>query len=141
MGFGFEAGPGGPSHALALHGAMPLALVHAGHFTFIGVPGIDFGFSFGASRGVMIAASAKVGGETHFGFMGIPQLALQGTVGFHVRFEHAAGDALESTNAFRVGTTVEGQPWENFTNSISAIYYFDEAAPWRSTRSGASSRA
>ncbi len=122
-----------------VHVGLPLAVGHSGHFVLEIIPEIDVGFGAGTIfgsvasadinlRGFLIQAGARAGGEIHFGFIDVPQLSLQGTIGFHLRSEHRASDgpgndSTTSTN-LTAGTSVEQNPWDFFTTNVSAIYYF-----------------
>jgi hypothetical protein len=126
----------------ALHGGVPLALAHSGHFVFQVVPQINFGIASGSYEvpgttsdvsGLLIEAGAKAGAEIHFGFIDIPQLSLQGTVGLMVRHESRSADTTAGTPAVTAtveqsqtlfGTTVDDEPWDIFIGSITAVYYF-----------------
>jgi hypothetical protein len=114
--------------AFALHGGVPLALTYSKHFVFEVVPELNFGLSTGSLgntdiSGLLLELGARAGAEIHFGFMGIPQLALQGSVGLHLSYQsRSVGDA--SSSELRVGTDVYNSPWSIFTESVSAIYYF-----------------
>lgn len=126
---------------VALHGGVPLALAHSGHFVFEVVPQVNFGIASGSYEipgttsdvsGMLIEAGAKAGAEIHFGFIDIPQLSLQGTVGLLVRHESRSVDTAagtlpvitaEQSQTF-FGTGVDGEPWDVFTGSIAAVYYF-----------------
>jgi hypothetical protein len=124
----------------ALHGGVPLALAHTGHFVFEIVPQLNFGVASGSYEttgvtndvsGLLIEAGAKVGGEVHFGFIDIPQLSLQGTVGLMVRHESRSLETIMGTfpattveqSETRIATGVDGEPWDVFTGTITAIYY------------------
>ena len=77
--------------------------------------------------GLRIDAGARVGAEIYFGFIGIPQLALQASVGAyftHQSWKVSQGNASESVTANTLGTSVQGEPWAIFVNNISALYYF-----------------
>ncbi|MBN1654489.1 MAG: hypothetical protein JXA30_12025 [Deltaproteobacteria bacterium] len=123
-----------PSYVgFALHGGVPLALASSGHFVFEVIPELNFGISTGSEEGdvdysgILFELGGRIGGEVHFGFIDIPQLSLQGTLGLHVRHESrststAGGDASESRTFF--GTSVGNEPWDIFTGNIAAIYYF-----------------
>jgi hypothetical protein len=74
---------------------------------------------------------ARAGAEIHFGFIDIPQLALQASIG--LRFDVDSGSTTDSTgpddvevssNRTHLHTTVQGAPWAIFTNNIAALYYF-----------------
>jgi len=88
------------------------------------------------TSGMLIEAGAKAGAEIHFGFIDIPELSLQGSVGLLVRHESRSVDTtvavaaappttatVEQSSTF-FGTGVDGEPWDVFTGSIAAIYYF-----------------
>lgn len=128
--------------ALALHGGLPIALAHSGHFVFELVPELNFAFASGSYAdavvgdwsisGLLIEVGAKLGAEIHFGFIDLPNLSLQGTIGLGLRMESRGA---EQTNAMtggttkienshtEIGTSVDGEPWDIFTGSITAIYY------------------
>jgi hypothetical protein len=121
------------------HLALPLAAGDAGHFVFEVIPEIDVGFGAGTIfgsvasadmnlRGFLIQVGARVGGEVHFGFIGVPQLALQGTIGLHLRSEHRSSDGpgndSTTSTTLAAGTSVEQNPWDFFISNVNAIYYF-----------------
>jgi hypothetical protein len=130
----------GPSvFALALHGGLPLVFAASKHFAFEVIPELNIGFSTGGIddetmanqdrdlSGFLFEIGGRVGAEIQFGFIDIPQLALQATVGLHLRYEgrgQSVGDEDISNSQFRFGTTVQDEPWEIFGGNISAIYYF-----------------
>ena len=133
----------GPSYvAVALHGGLPLVMAHSGHFALEIIPELNFGIASGSLDdtspanldvtlgGMLFELGARAGAEIQFGFIGIPQLALQGTIGAHLRYEGrsatvtgAGGPTDISTSSFRFGTSVQGEPWDIFTGAITAIYY------------------
>ncbi len=133
----------------ALHGGVPIALASAKHFTFEIVPELTFGYATTSIEqpnpapntsvhGLRLDVGGRVGGEINFGFIGLPQLALQGTVGLFVRYQNvgASQDAYTAQNGtnvpaasasngvFTLGTSVGSDPWAIFTDNISALYYF-----------------
>lgn len=125
---------------LALHGGVPLALAHSGHFVFEIVPVVNFGIASGSREmtgaggmtttidysGLLIEVGARAGAEVHFGFIDLPSLSLQGTVGLSVRHEGRtaeAGGAEASVGSTVVSTGVYEEPWDIFTGNITAIYY------------------
>lgn len=121
---------------MALHGALPLVFATGEHYAFELVPELNFGFATGGRdlgansadiTGVLLQLGARVGAEIQFGFIGIPQLALQGTVGLHLTYQGTSisvNNMELSRHQFSFGTTVQGEPWDIFTGNISAIYYF-----------------
>jgi hypothetical protein len=126
---------------LALHAGVPFALAEGHHYVFEFVPETTFGFATGSVKGlpgnpagpdtslngIRFDLGARIGAELHFGFIGVPELALQASVGLYVRYgQYSAsqGNNSISTNATTFATTVMGDPWAIFANSISALYYF-----------------
>jgi hypothetical protein len=124
---------------LALHGGLPLVFATSTHFAFELVPELNIAFATGGWNdtraanadadlsGFLLELGARVGAEIQFGFIGIPQLALQGTVGLRMRYEGRSAtinNINTSNHRFAFGTTVQGEPWDIFTGNIAAIYYF-----------------
>lgn len=130
----------GPSYfALAVHGAVPLVFAASRHFTFEVIPELNFGFASGGIddataanndvdfSGMLLEIGGRVGAEIHFGFIDIPELALQASVGLHLRVESrtvTVGNVDTSNGGTRFGTTVQGEPWDIFGGNLTAIYYF-----------------
>jgi hypothetical protein len=138
--------------ALGFHGGVPIALAHAKHYKFLVVPELNVGYATQTEAaqnvgpgapippdiqrtGFRFDVGARVGSEIHFGFIGVPQLALQASVGLNFRHQvwHASQDAGPPAVAFassstdrqnNFGTTVQSDPWAIFVNNIAAIYYF-----------------
>jgi hypothetical protein len=133
--------------AFVFHAGVPLALASADHFTFEIVPEANVAFasasqdpntSDGAGdvshNGFHFDVGARAGAEIHFGFIKIPQLALQASIG--LRFDVDNGSSEDTTPAgtdddlevdssrTHFHTTVQGAPWAIFTNNIAALYYF-----------------
>lgn len=134
---------------LAFHGGLPLAFAHAKHYKFLLIPEFNVGFTRRGEKqnappgaaappdivrsGFRLDVGARVGTEIQFGFIGVPELALQATVGLNFRRQvwKNSQDAFLNTPAqsssdgeTSVGTTVQSDPWALFVNNISAIYYF-----------------
>ncbi|HYO94392.1 MAG TPA: hypothetical protein VER33_07760 [Polyangiaceae bacterium] len=147
VGFGFSGGsvssdPGDsvdlPSRwAVILHGGVPLALATGRHYVFEIIPEANVGLGGGSSgddishRGFLLDVGARAGAEVHFGFIGIPELSLQASVGALLAFQSAGtttdmgGTEVEVSNSSRsFGTTVNNSPWNIFTSNVSAFYYF-----------------
>lgn len=123
----------------AIHGGVPFAFAHGKHYSFELVPELNAGFTSGTIKaaapggtdtdlsGFRLDIGARVGGEFYFGFIGIPQLALQASVGAyfsHQAWKASAGNASVSANTNALGTSVQSDPWALFVNNISALYYF-----------------
>jgi hypothetical protein len=145
LGFGLTSGSAevagqsndGPSwHLFMIHGGVPLSLASAGHFSFQIVPELNLGFA-GASQdvggvtnkasGFHLDVGARAGAEIHFGFINVPQLSLQGSVGLRLNMDSTSQTVMNvdsSTSAFSLGTTVGDNPWNIFTSNVAALYYF-----------------
>ncbi|MGC4065614.1 MAG: hypothetical protein QM784_13395 [Polyangiaceae bacterium] len=132
--------------AFAAHVGVPFALYHDSHYAFLFLPEANFGYStwrekddrnFQGDQGqdghsFLVDVAARAGAEIHFGFMGLPMLTLQGTVGAHVTYRdsraksvNAAGQSVEQGRyTLDVMTANYHDPWDIFTSSIAALYYF-----------------
>jgi len=131
------------STGFALHGGVPIAFAEGRHYTFLAIPEVNLGFTSATFKptqvpngpglpeqdlsGFLFDIGARVGAEIHFGFMGVPQLALQATVGLSYRrsvykWSSVNNSASDGTNTF--GTNVNADPWAIFKDAISATYYF-----------------
>jgi hypothetical protein len=123
----------------ALHGGVPIALAVGRHFTFELVPEANLGFTNGTIKsampntpdtgtsGFLFDIGARIGGEIQFGFIGLPELALEGSVGLYLQRQSASQSVdpnSASDGSWAFGTTVGSSPWAIFTNNISALYYF-----------------
>ncbi len=130
-----------PLTAFVFHAGVPLALANSGHFSFQVVPEVNVGFATQTvqpavdaedkSTGFTFDIGARGGGEVHFGFIGVPQLALQGSIGLLYRYENwkvesvaAADAATHSETRGNFTTTVFDNPWNIFTSNVAALYYF-----------------
>jgi len=147
------AGATGPSlnvgkpTSFVIHGGVPLALASSQHFVFEVIPEANFGFAnvtYGVPAGAVgttknagthFDIGARVGAEIHFGFMGLPQLSLLGTVGLRFEYDKLTNEAVvaagagtaatkTSTGAWNLSTTVYDNPWNIFIGNVGALYYF-----------------
>jgi hypothetical protein len=127
--------------AFILHGGVPLALANTGHFSFQIIPEMNLGFAHASSdeggdssfNGLHLDLGARAGAEIHFGFIGIPQLALQGSVGLAFALDSTSasvdptgpiGEGKQSRSTWTLGTSVQDNPWNIFTSNVAALYYF-----------------
>ena len=120
----------------AFHGGLPIAFFHGKHYTFLLIPQFTVGVTTGSFSqggveqdlsGFLFDGGAAVGAEIHFGFIGIPELALQATVGLSYRrsvFKWKSGNNSFSDGTNTFGTNVSADPWAIFKDTISATYYF-----------------
>jgi hypothetical protein len=120
------------------HGGVPLALASSGHFTFEIIPEANVGISSGSAADDEISHSgfhfdigARAGAEIHFGFIDLPQLSLQGSVGLLFALENGRTENPDGVmpsaydfSATRLATTVGTNPWNIFTSNVAALYYF-----------------
>jgi hypothetical protein len=133
--------------AFMLHAGVPLALTSAKHFAFEVIPEANFGLAqmsqdatldpvtnITKQSGTHLDVGARVGAEIHFGFIGVPQLSLVGTVGLKFNYDSVsteseaqpAGTGVNkiSSSSWTLGTTLNERPWGIFTNNLSVFYYF-----------------
>ncbi|HMI87945.1 MAG TPA: hypothetical protein VK550_27870 [Polyangiaceae bacterium] len=129
----------GPTRtSFLLHAGVPLALADAGNFTFLVIPEFNLGIGTGGTKasmgnpstdlsGLLIEGGVRAGAEVFFGFIGIPQLSLEGTVGAFLssatgKLSQGGGSTRFSTFVF--STSSVAQPWDIFRKDIAARYYF-----------------
>jgi hypothetical protein len=121
---------------------LPLALADSQHFVFEVVPELNIGYAahtYDPGDGnddedtvLQFDVGARAGAEIHFGFIDIPQLALQAGVGVRFAMRNASyeddqGAATVTTDVSTRGitTTVGDNPWNIFAANVAALYYFD----------------
>lgn len=135
---------------LAIHGGVPLVFAHAKHYKFLIIPEINLGITHRTEKsnanpappdithsGFRMDLGGRIGSEIHFGFIGVPQLSLQATVGLaftHLAWKNSqdsgpapAGPATPISSSVQsngLSTSVQSDPWALFVNNISALYYF-----------------
>jgi hypothetical protein len=128
------------SYGFALHGGLPIVIGQGRYTAFEVTPEGTLGFAFGSNpaalppvggsatvNGFLLRVGARAGTEVHFGFIGLPELALQASVGLYWLGESYNLDV----NGLRIGsrfmtltTSVNGNPWDIFSESVAALYYF-----------------
>ncbi len=127
-----------------LHAGVPLALASSKHFAFEVIPEANLGYAKVAQDNTVNAAGmtkqagthfdlgARAGAEIHFGFIGIPQLSLVGSVGLRFQYDKlttelnppgGAGLTTQNVSIWSLGTTVNDSPWNIFVSNVSALYY------------------
>lgn len=148
-----------------VHAGVPLALSTTRHFVFELIPEINLGFSTGSVEdstpnlppdrygvrrrneikvsGFNLDIGMRVGSEIHFGFIGVPNLALQATIGLGFAMNRIKADGgMRQANDpsatladaqprtsykasdWTITTSVSDAPWAIFQNTLSALYYF-----------------
>jgi hypothetical protein len=132
--------------AFILHGGLPLALASADHYSFQITPELNIGYAMQgfedvaeetSDSGLHLDLGARAGAEIHFGFIGVPQLSLQGSVGLRIDYHSVSSEVTTidtaagtrsvtsySWSGFGIGTTVYDNPWNIFTSNVAALYYF-----------------
>jgi hypothetical protein len=141
--------------SFVLHGGVPIALGLEGkHYSFQVTPELDIGFASGTNKpvpavapavtppdaslsGFMLQIGARAGAEIFFGFIGIPALSLEGSVGLYLATQSGsasraaytdAGVAVPAVNykdsTLLIGTSALNNPWQIFTSNVAARYYF-----------------
>lgn len=129
--------------AFALHAGVPLTPAWGKHYTLLLIPEFNFGYSgrsikppAGApantpntdQNGARFEIGARAGGEVHFGFIGVPELSLQATIGLGFQnnqvWSSSGPNNSSSAHSYTFTTSVDQAPWAIFTNNISALYYF-----------------
>jgi hypothetical protein len=123
--------------AFALKGGVALPLATGHHYTFVLEPQLVIGYATqtvktdGApnqeNSGYSVGIGATAGAEIQFGFMGIPELSLVGSVG--LAFQTASGKTKVDTNEqsftkTSISTFTLSNPWNIFAGNVAAIYYF-----------------
>jgi hypothetical protein len=145
--------PQAGSYAFLIHGGLPLALASSGHYSFQIIPEVNVGFGgWSLDRAIPPAPApqpqgltgsgfhfdvgARAGAEIHFGFIGLPKLALQGSIGLLFAMNNTSIKDKEAAAAnptgiyeskgsqIAFGTTVQDNPWNIFTTNVAALYYF-----------------
>jgi hypothetical protein len=141
VGLGIQTGSAQPSaYGFAFHAGLPVVLGRGRHTAFEVTPEATVGFTTGTiappagtnaaaanASGLLVRAGARAGAEVHFGFIGLPEVALQATVGLYWRTQtwHLDQAGMTSSGSSTLVTTsVNDNPWGIFTNTISALYYF-----------------
>jgi hypothetical protein len=133
---------------LGFHVGVPIALYSGKHYTFVIIPQVRFGHEsetvkppVGSPAGTPDTShtgnhfqiGAAAGGIFHFGFLGIPQLTLDATVGLYAdvtggstKFPAGAGGGTNDTSfsQLALATSVAHQPWNIFFTNVAAIYHF-----------------
>jgi hypothetical protein len=129
----------GPSRtSILFHAGVPISLADAGNFSFVVIPEINVGIGMGGTKatmgmaatdlsGFLIEGGVRAGAEVFFGFIGIPQLSLEGTLGAFLssatgKFTQSGGSNRFSSFVF--ATSSVAQPWDIFRKDIAARYYF-----------------
>jgi hypothetical protein len=130
-----------PTNVFLFHIGVPLALGGGQHFSFQIVPEANVGFATQTvdatianqpaninHSGFHLDIGARAGAELQFGFIGVPQLSLQGGVGLLVAMDSTKSKQASVQESTRsrgsISTTVGDNPWNIFVSNVAALYYF-----------------
>lgn len=133
----------GPStFGVLLHAGVPMAFKSGKHYSFILVPELNVGSASITRKvndgmmnetelettGFRLDLGARAGAEIQFGFIDIPELALEASVGVYLtrvqaRREEQAG-VFQSVGQTSITTTSLNNPWDFFRTTVAARYYF-----------------
>ena len=145
LGFGWS---GGSSEALGtstdknslygfvFQGGLPFALANRRHVSFQVIP--FAAIAYGGTKmgtapnettysGLRVDVGARAGFELFFGFIGIPELSLNATVGAQFSMRKVSTDSSGLTTSdtnLSFSTTVQNNPWDIFAGNVAARYYF-----------------
>ncbi len=133
-----------PSTAAVVgHLAAPISVYSRSHFNVLLIPELQVGYTSGSIEdfeqsttgealdlnfsGLMVGFGGRVGLETSFGFIELPELSLQ--VSWGLRFEtrrHKGkiGDAEMKVTDNRFGTSWYDEPWDALAGAVGVFYYF-----------------
>lgn len=121
LGLGISAGDAPTEIGFGLHLGLPMALSMHKHVNFELIPELNIGFGhITGANGVNFNLGVRAGFEVFFGFIGIPQLALEATVGAGFSVVSAGG----ATQFFFGTAPTHTEPWNIFSPGIAARYYF-----------------
>jgi hypothetical protein len=119
---------------LLVHAGMPLVVSATDHVAIEFIPELNLGFTAGDIEGgrdvsgVRFDVGGRAGAEVFFGFVGLPQLSLEASVGLFLALERRTtqdpGQPEASSHRTNFGTTVHNQPWDLFRGNVAARYYF-----------------
>lgn len=124
----------------ALKAGLPLKMFGSKHYLFFIDPQLNLGYgsvtqSGGAgapdtgNNGFRIRVGATAGAEIQFGFIGIPQLALDASVGLYLDYATSTTSppspaASTTLSNLVLATDSFTNPWNIFTTNVAARYYF-----------------
>jgi hypothetical protein len=134
---------------IGFHAGVPIALFSGKHYTFVIIPQAAYGHESQTIKapagspagtpdtthdGNHFRIGAAAGATIHFGFIGIPQLTLDATVGLFADLTGGnskvpnggagGGTTSTSSNQFTLTTSTSNQPWNIFITNVAAIYHF-----------------
>jgi hypothetical protein len=121
---------------LGFHVGLPIALAQGRHVTALLVPEVDFLYASGKAdqgtplrivdwKGIGLDAGARLGAELYFGFLDMPQLALEGSLGVKVRYDSVSMTpkvvGQSDVSHWSMGSD---RPLGFLAGNVAVIYYF-----------------
>ncbi len=127
--------------ALLFHVGVPISLASSKHISLQLTPEVDFGYAWADQEpsvqadppppaslsGFRFDLGARIGAEVHWGFAGLPELSLEGSVGLRLSAQgtDATVENAHASESNLVFATAEySSPWDIFTQHVRARYYF-----------------
>jgi hypothetical protein len=125
-----------------LHAGLPLALATGKHISLQVTPETNLGFAHASVAadalnpnpppnaslsGMRFDLGARIGGELQFGFIGVPELALEGSIGAFFTYQQSGisvGPSSHTDTSIGFTTASFHNPWDFFASVVSARYYF-----------------
>jgi hypothetical protein len=129
----------GPSTSgFGLHAGLPLAISLHKHAVFELVPEANViwaketipplaGGEVTTYDGWVASVGARAGFEIFFGFIGLPQLAIEASLGASLNYAKVGstvGPIERSSRAWGFTTLRGNEPWSIFTGAVAAMYHF-----------------
>lgn len=130
-------------NAWMVHLGVPIAIASFQNAVFEVIPEFNYGASSGTIKdntaapvggrpdlklsGSRLDIGVRGGFEVFFGFMGLPQLSLEGTVGLAYSSQQAKvemGNQSWKVSTSSFGTAHNNDPWDIFRTTVAARYYF-----------------
>jgi hypothetical protein len=129
----------------AVHLGVPLSLYDDQHYQFMLLPELNLGMAVGRTqddpntlgdqavrqRAWLLGGGLRAGAEVQFGMIGLPMLALTGTVGLRLNYHQSSVEAdqngvviTRTRSVLGASTSSFNDPWDLFVSSIAALYYF-----------------
>lgn len=121
---------------LGFHLGLPIALAQGRHVTALLAPEVDLLYVSGKAdqgtplriidwRGFGFDAGVRLGAEVYFGFLDMPQLALEGSLGVKARYDSVTMDpkavGQSDVSHWRMGSD---RPLGFLAGNVAVIYYF-----------------
>jgi len=136
-----EEGASARRTTFAARVSVPISFHSGRHHNLLVIPELDLGYSTATLPGFRqstegqaldlrltgfgFGAGARLAGELHFGFWGVPELSLQASWGLRLdsdRRRGAIGVAETTLSGLAVGTTASSDPWRLVAGGLALMY-------------------